>query len=218
MTLEINIPALNDNRALCTEGGFGTGFWKWSLDVDLEALKDGKGAEAISVEQNHDTAGMSFRQYHGIVKSYPLPAGVKTEALKPVIAGIVERAEELTAGFSTRWDGDWKAVWENSEGADDAVYYWDEQLAYTLQDLDCVQTYDLSDSDNRSYVLDNLRQVAAEEWAGITALSKDEMVERLEALLNESYQDDEDYSYIGFTQAAEEFADYIIENREDDEE
>jgi hypothetical protein len=177
-------------------GGYGIGFWYWDFDVDLEDLSEGKGRKAITITEVHDTYGTSFKQYYGIERSYRLPDGAKVSALEEIIEDIVNRAEELTAGFSTEWiNGNWKAAWNTEvEGCENALAFW-ERLGEDLSEIDCVQIWNLSDMDWWNY--EDIIQ------AGFDYKNPDS------SILEQFYVGDEDTQYINYKSGAEILANKI---------
>ncbi len=121
---------------LTGSGGYGTGFWRNELRIDLEKLQRGDVSAFCVIEDIHDTSGMSFDEYHGLDQNYKLPNGVKTDAIIELAAEIFARREDLTAGFENEWDGNnWRARWDSDvEGADAAQEYWERELENEIGD------------------------------------------------------------------------------------
>lgn len=202
-----------NETALTTEGGYGSGFWTWSIDFDLAALKDGKGEDAISVSSNHDTSGMSFSQYHGITRSYKLPDGVKVSAVQELIDDVVSRAEELTEGFAEEWNGSnhvGRWTFENEDDDhNDASQFWDE---LNIEDLDCLMHYDLSDGDNVDFVTQAVKDHA--DFASVATLEGDALEARIVEMLGDIYDADSDeWAYTGHWDAAKEIAEKLQQER-----
>lgn len=208
-----------NETALVTEGCYGSGFWTWSIDFDLDALKDGKGEDAISVTSNHDTAGMSFSQYHGITRSYKLPDGVKVSAVQALIDDILARAEELTEGFSVEWNGNnhvgrWTFEDENDE-YNDASMFWDE-LQDSIAELDSLMHYDLSEGDNVGFAEQAIKDHA--DFATLATLEGDDLEARIVEMFDDIYDAESDeWIYTGHSDAAQEIANRLINDREESE-
>lgn len=198
---------IDEDAALTGSGNYSTGFWHNELCVDLEklALND---LDAFSVvEDIHDTAGTSFREYYGIDRAATLPDGVKTNAILDLCLQIWEQRAELTAGFSVEWvNGNEKAAWdEEVEGAEEAQEYWEDAFRSRVDDLDCAEVYDLSNDNNLSFVYENLCD------AGYTPeqlRSKADVLAAIEAC----YEDDEDCLYTNAEDAAEAIAERYAED------
>ena len=194
-----------NETALVTEGEYGSGFWTWSISFDLEDLKAGKGEDAISVSRDHDTAGMSFSQYHQITRSYKLPDGVKVSAVQALIDDIVERAEELTEGFDAEWNGSnhvGRWTFENEDDEyNDASMFWDE---LNIEDLDCLMPYDLNYDENVPFVIENIKELGVEM----------NNLEEVEKALYEAYEDaGGDYIFTNFSAAAATIWERLQEER-----
>lgn len=204
-----------DKDVYIVEGGYGTGFWNNFLRVDLEELAGGNLDKAFDVlDDVHDTAGQSFREYHGIDVCVKLPDGAKAAAIQSLCDSIAERAEELTKGFSVVWNGSNHVSRWADEGGDetpverdddvyepryycnnDAAQYWADQFCNDVAELDCLMSYDLDDTDNVSFVAENIK--ADERFAVV------ESADDVEAILKDYYTDDSEYAYFGYTAAAD---------------
>ena len=221
--ITLNIAGL-DKEVVAVEGGYGSGFFYNYLTVDLEELAAGNLAKAFSVDSAHDTAGTSFREYHGIDRTAKLPDGAIADAIRSLCEGIAQRAEELTKGFSVEWvNGNERAVWHDEDGDEltneNAVdgygfsgngdYWLAGQFAQDVADLDCAQTYDLTYSDNCPFVYENVKNDAR--------FSTIESESDVEAILHDYYFDDSEWAYIGFSQAATDILEKIQEERADEE-
>lgn len=213
-----------NKKALCTEGGFGCGFWEWFINIDLEDLKSGKGEDAISVYQSHDTAGTSFDVYHGIAREYSLPDGVEVWAVKELIDSIVDRADELTEGFEVYWNGNnhigrFQFSYEDDDfdhlPSFKAFQFW-EELPETLEDLHTVDmVYDLSYSENLNYVLRAMLSIHPLE---VLPNDDDELKQFVNEYIENHYGDDESDSetyYINQANAVDELVDLVKEKRID---
>lgn len=203
-----------NERALVTEGGFNSGFWTWSLDIDLEELQAGAGDDAISIEQHHDNEGRSWSEYHCIVRSYKLPDGAKREAVEAIVADIVKRAGELTEGFSVAWKGSNRvARWADTAEAVTAYEKLSCELTEKIAGLECLFHYDLSSSDHEESVF---QAVTGEFGLGPDAntLDPETLKEKILEFLDEIYCE-QDFFYTGHADAAEAIAKRILTPVED---
>jgi hypothetical protein len=182
---------------LSSSGDYSTGFWRNEVKFDLDALKDGEREKSFGIyEDIHDTSGQSFAEYHGLIICCTLPDGVRVDAIADLCAGIWERRAELTAGFSVEWEnGDRKAVWDTDvEDCEEATQFWDG-IKESVRELPGVETYDLADHENISFIIEAL------EMSGANLEGMDE--EEVKDLLLETYKDDSDWMYLNADNAAE---------------
>jgi hypothetical protein len=187
-------------------GSYGTGFWHNELVVDLEELAAGNLEKAFRVISDiHDTAGMSFRQYHGLDVHAKLPNGVHAATIQKFCNEIAARAKELTAGFESYWDGsNWRAKWNDVEGADDAAQFWAD-FRESVSELECADVYDLAFSENLIYVRENISEGRDADF--------ESEAEVLEAL-HEAYDDAGGYEFINFDEAAADIWQQIQDEKE----
>lgn len=205
-----------DRDVYAVEGGYGSGFFYHFLTVDLEELAAGNLDAAFTIDADvRDTNGQSFREYHGIDKSAKLPNGAEADSIRTLCENLAGRAAELAQGFSVEWDGsNQRAVWRDEDGDRCENFehpgdYWTEQFYSDVADLTCTQIYDLSDTENKPFVLEAIR--ADERFEG--AQNADD----IEAMIHDIYDDAAEYYYLGFAQAAEELWEQIKEQREEED-
>lgn len=191
---------LEANEVLVGSGDHSQGFWHNEIEIDLEELQSGNMEGAFSVVKDiHDTAGTSFRQYYGIDIAVELPDGVTASAIAALCEGIWERREELTAGFSVEWiNGNNKAVWDGeTEGAEDAQQYWADAFPGEVQELDCMQVYDLADSENVPFVMEGIAHLIEDK----TTADKASVL----AAIEEVYaRENDEVKFTNYDEAAEE--------------
>lgn len=197
---------LSLDESLVESGGYGTGFFKNRLMVDLEHLRDGELDDAFSVLTDvHDTAGISFREMYGISVVTLLPDGVKGSAIAQMCLDLWERREDLTEGFYVQWDGrnyvgKWESVATSLADLEDGdvnpkALYWGERFQEEVRELDAFIHYGLDEGDNFDFVYDEIKA----DIAGLQEVT----AEKIEAILRAHYEDDCDYVYSGYGDAAQ---------------
>lgn len=220
MTNEItNVEVAGLNEDVYFNSG-ENGEWTNDLTVDLEELAAGNLDKAFSVDSVHNSNGTSFRIYHGIDKHAKIADGATREAIQELCNGLAAQADDLTKGFSVEWNGNnHVAVWRDEDGdklqfgCDDDDYpgeaYWDGPFTEAAGELDTVQVYDCSDSENLQYVREAIQDNTEIE------LSSEEKV--LEAV-NELYDNGEsgEYYFVGQDQAARKIWEQIEEDRDEE--
>lgn len=205
--ITVEVKGLEEGKVYSESGGYGSGFWHNELVVDLEELEQGNLDKAFHVISDiHDTAGMSFRQYHGLDVHAKLPNGVRASAIQEFCNDLAARAGELTAGFESYWDGsNWRAKWNDVEGADDAAAFWAD-FQESVSELECEEVYDLAFGENLLYVREAINEGRSAEFE-----SEAEVL----AAIHEVYDDAGGYEFINFTEAAENIWQRIQDEKED---
>lgn len=188
---------IDEDDVLTESGNDSTGFWHNEIRIDLEKLSQSDLAAFRVVTDIHDTAGTSFREHYGIVRTATLPDGVKTNAILDFCLQIWEQCTELTAGFSVEWiSGNETATWaDDVEGAESAQAYWEDDFSNRVNDLSCLEVYDLSNDDNLPFVYQNLLD------AGYTPEQLRSEADILTAIAD-CYESDEDCLYTNEEDAA----------------
>jgi hypothetical protein len=213
----LDILGIDENATLTNSGSYENGFWHNELEVDLEELANGNKNGAFAVRQNiHDTAGISFRLYHGIDKSAQLPDGVSTDAIAELCIKIWENRESYTEGFTVQWDGsNHRAHWDSEPGYGLGSEYFSGQFETDVQDLAVREVWDMNWEDNRDCVRDAVKEWLEENEPAVKFSTI--KASKVSEVMGEIYDADSvDPVFTNWEDAAQSVADSL--NNEGDEE